>query len=41
MGMGEVQTYQMNESHDNDVMNMNGWWSDDWANESQKMISQT
>ena len=33
-------TYGMNQSHNNDVMNMNGQWSNDWMNESQKMITQ-
>ena len=29
MGTAEVQIYQTNQSHNNDVMNMNGQWSDD------------
>ena len=28
IGMGEVQTYGMNQSHNNDIMNVNRQWSD-------------
>ena len=29
MGMGKVQTLQMNQSHNHDIMNVNGQWTND------------
>ena len=40
-GTGEVQTYQTNRLHNNDVTTVNGRWSDNGMNESQKMTSWT
>ena len=28
LGRGEVQTLQMNQSHNNNIMNVNRWWTD-------------